>query len=450
MTQSPLLEENFLVSMENLFNSLESINGFIWGYVNFTLIALLGLYFAWKSRLYQFRALPYVWRIFWDYQKGKSPSGIGVHPLKAFYASVGGCLGVSNIVGVCIAVQIGGPGALFWAWIAAFLGMLLKYSEIFLGMRYRKLNANGGYDGGPMHYLQKAFRGKWLAILSCILLCLYGVEIYMFNVVVESISVNWHLSPFVVIPALLALTFLAVSGGIRRVAEISCKIIPLFLLLFLAMSFWTILMNFEKVPAMFRLIFQSAFTPQAGIGAFAGSSVMMALSMGMSRACYSSDIGIGYASVIHATSGSKSPSTQASLSLFSIVLDTLIVFTLSIMVVLVTDVWKMPINAAIMVQTAFARYFPFVYIFMPIYLFILGYTTIISFYAVGEKCARFVFPKQGKFIFMTYAILAFIGFSFLDGTVVFTVLSLVGGALLIINLAAIFRLRKEISFELPM
>ncbi|NGX45126.1 MAG: Amino-acid carrier protein AlsT [Chlamydiae bacterium] len=449
LTESLFFEENLAPFMDPFFDFLESVNGLLWGYVNFALIVLFGLYFAWKSRLFQFRAMPSAFRLFLKYHTEKSSSDQGIAPLKAFYASLGGCLGVSNIVGVCTAVQIGGPGALFWAWIAAFLGMILKYSEIYLGMRYRVKNKDGGYDGGPMFYLQKAFRGKWIAVLACLLLSFYGVEIYMFNVVVESVSVNWHVSPLLVIAVLLVLTFVAVSGGIRRVATISAKIIPLFLLLFLAMSFWTMGMNLEKIPAMFRLIVESAFTPQAGMGAFAGSSVMMALSMGISRSCYSSDIGIGYASVIHATSSNPSAQKQASLSFFSIILDTLVVFSLSIMVVLVTDIWKMPIDAALMVQTAFARYFPFVHIFMPIYLFILGYTTIISFYAVGEKCLRFVFPKRGRLIFNGYAAVAFIAFSFVDGRAVFTLLSLAGGGLLMINLIAIFKLRKEIDFTLP-
>jgi AGCS family alanine or glycine:cation symporter len=435
--------------MDPFFDFLESVNGLLWGYINFSLIMLLGIYFAWKSRLFQFRALASSLRTFLKYHTDTTSHSSGIPPLKAFYASLGGCLGVSNIVGVCIAVQIGGPGALFWAWVAAFLGMILKYSEIFLGMRHRVKSTEGTFEGGPMHYLQKAFKGKWVAITACLLLGFYGVEIYMFNVVVESVSVNWQISPLIVIGALLGLTLFAVSGGIRRVAEISSKIIPLFLLFFLIMSFWTLGMNLEKLPAMFRLIISSAFTPQAGVGAFAGSSVMMALSMGISRSCYSSDIGIGYASVIHAASSNTSAQTQASLSFFSIILDTLVVFTLSIMVVLVTEIWKMPIDAALMVQTAFARYFPYVHIFMPIYLFILGYTTIISYYAVGEKCLRFVFPKRGRLIFNLYAAVAFVLFSFIEGRAVFTLLSLAGGALLVINLIAIFRLRNEIDFTLP-
>ena len=327
--------------------------------------------------------------------------------------------------------------------------MILKYSEVYLGMRHRVQKGNGSYEGGLTYYLQKAFRAKWVVVLACLLLSFYGVEIYMFNVVVESVSVNWHISPPIIIGLLLALTFFAVKGGIRRVASICSKIIPLFLLLFLGMSFWTLAMHFEKIPAMFRLIFESAFTPKAAIGAFAGSSVMMALSMGMSRSCYSSDIGIGYASIIHAASSNPSAQSQASLAFFSVIIDTLVVFTLSIMVILITDIWKMPLDAALMVQTAFARYFPFVHIFMPIYLFILGYTTIISFYAVGEKCLRFVFPKRGRLVFNCYAIMAFILFSFIKGTIVFTLLSLAGGGLLIINLIAIFKLRNEIDFSLP-
>lgn len=144
--------------MVNFFFCLEKINDFIWAYINFILIVALGLVFAWRSNFFQLRKFAKILKIFWGFYQKEEKSATGVPPLKAFFAAIGGCIGIGNVVGICTAIQIGGPGALFWTWIAGFLGMLLKYSEVYLGMIHRVKNANGGYDGGPMFFLKKAFK----------------------------------------------------------------------------------------------------------------------------------------------------------------------------------------------------------------------------------------------------------------------------------------------------
>lgn len=432
----------------SLFIYLDAINDFIWGYAGFFLIFLFGIYFTFTSGFYQIRKLPAIFLDFISQIKQKDQtSKEGLHPIKVFFAAIGGCIGIGNIVGICTAVQIGGPGALFWTWIAAFLGMILQYSEVFLGMRYRVKNPEGGYSGGPMYFLPKAFKGKWVGIVVSLLLCVYGVEIFMFNVITDSVSTNWHLSKPLVVFLLFGLVMFAAKGGIKRVSDICSAIIPLFILIYVGMTFWILVENGAMIPSLLKTVFEGAFTSQAAQGAFAGSSIMLAISMGLSRGAYSGDIGVGYTSVIHAESRSQNPQKQASLTIIGIFLDTFIVCTLSIFLVLATGTWKEPLDVTLMVQNALAHYFPFMDIFMPFFLFSLGYTTIISYFVVGLKCAKFISGKYGPLLYYTYAALALPIFSFVSAQQAFIIMSLVGAFLLMFNLIGTFLLRKEIYFE---
>ncbi len=429
-----------------LFVHLEAINDFIWGYVAFLLITLLGIYFTLRSGFFQIRKFIPTFKTFMALRTHKKQER-GMHPIKTFYAAIGGCIGIGNIVGICTAVQIGGPGALFWTWIAGFLGMLIQYSEVFLGMRYREKNDQGSYDGGPMYFLPKAYRGNWVAILVSLLLCIYGVEVFMFNVMADSIAVNWHINKVLVVGVLLAAVLVVTFGGIQRVGMVCSKVIPAFIILYLGMGFWVLFLHGPEIPGIVSMIFKGAFTHQAAIGGFAGSSVILAISMGLSRGAYSGDIGVGYMSIIHSESSEQNHSKQASLAIMVIFIDIFIVCTMSILLALVTGKWHSSPDVTLMVQDALGMHFPYMDVFMPFFLFLLGYTTIIAYFAVGVKCARFISAKQGPRLYYALGCTALVVFAFVGPEQAFVVMSLSGAALLILNLIGIFLLRKEIKFK---
>lgn len=176
--------------IENFFYILTEIEELLWGYLGVPMILIIGLYLTFKSGFFQLRKFPAIIRTFLSFMKVHESQKGGVHPLKAFFASIGGCVGVGNVVSICTAIQIGGPGALFWIWLTAMIGSLVKYAEVYLGLRYRIPNGQGGYHGGPMYFIQQVFKGSWAPIFVSLLLCLYGIEIYQFNVVTESIANN--------------------------------------------------------------------------------------------------------------------------------------------------------------------------------------------------------------------------------------------------------------------
>lgn len=432
---------------DSIFVFLESIDRFFWSYVAFILIAILGSCLTIYTRFFQFRALPSILSTFMQLLNSSSDQSRGVHPLKAFCASVGGMIGIGNVVGIVTAIQLGGPGALLWVWVAAMIGGIIKYSEIYLGLRYRVPNDRGGYDGGPMYFLQQAFSWRGVPILVAILLCIYGVEIYQFAVVSESVSSNFGINRYLVIISLLISVLYASVGGVARIGRICSLVMPLFVLVYMAMALRIVIGEIHLLPAVLRDVFISAFTGHAAIGGFAGSSIILAIQHGIARAAYSADIGIGYDSIIQSESTTVYPERQARLAILGVCVDN-IVCTMSILIVLMTGIWKaeVPIEASHLVQTAMSQYFPGMQFFMPLFILVVGYTTLIAYFTVGIKCARFLHPRHGEKIYLIYGTAMLLLFSFLEQGQALIVMSIAGALLLSINLMGIFKLRHAIAF----
>ncbi|MDF2576555.1 MAG: D-alanine/glycine transport protein sodium-dependent [Chlamydiales bacterium] len=437
--------------MHTLFENILSFEWILWGYFAVPIMVIVGLYLSFYANWIQIRQFPASVRYFFScFRPSDDDQGIkrGITPLQAFFASMGGCIGIGNVVGVCTAVQIGGPGAAFWMWFAALLGMILKYSEVYLGIKYREPNTQGGYDGGPMYFLQKAFTSKWIPYVVAFLLCIYGVEIYIFDVVKDSIVSTSGWNPLLVTLILLGLVLLGGSGGIKRVGIISEWMIPIFIIIFAGMVLWVLLQNIMILPRLILMIVKSAFTGHAATGAFVGSTAALAIHKGFIRACYTGDIGVGYASIIQSEAKTSEPHKQASLAIFGIFVDTFLICSFSILIILATNLWKEPLDASLLVQTALSRYFPYMEIFMPIFIFLLGYSTLIAYFSIGVKCSQFLSPKHGKKFFYAYAVAAFIFFSFKEATEAIAIMGIAGGLLLVINVIGILRLRHEIHFDI--
>lgn len=441
--------------LELALHYLDVIDDLFWGYLGVPALILMGLYLSIKSKFFQVRTFPKISKLFFSFIGGCEPTNCdgtqkrGIPPLQAFFASIGGCIGIGNIVSVCTAVQVGGPGAILWMWIAAAIGMLVKYSEIFLGVKYRVKNESDSYNGGPMIYLQRVFSGQFIPKLLAFLLCIYGVEVYMFKIIGHSISTTWHLDYNSVIMVLLGFILLAGRGGVKLVGKISSFLIPIFLILFFGLSGWVFILNYSKIPAVLAAIFKGAFSGHAALGGFAGSTLMMTISQGVKKACYTGDIGIGYASVIHSETEEAIPSRQAALGIFGIFLDTFVICTLSVLLIMVTDVWTLGIHEDTVVAAALGKYFPHVEYIWPVFIFLLGYSSLIAFFAVGKKAAQFLSPKYGSKVFFIYSTIAFLFFAFLGNeNQALALMSVTGMLLLTINLYGMFLMRNDIEFNL--
>lgn len=434
--------------LDYLFSFLTKFDEIFWGYIAFVLIILLGFYLTIQTRFFQIRKIPLIFKAFVQFLYQPSDGKPSAYPLKTFFATTGGMIGIGNVAGIVTAVQLGGPGALFWVWVAGIIGAILKYCEIYLGYKYRMINKEGGFDGGPMYYLNMAFRSRLLPLAVAMLLCVYAVEIYQFSVITESVSSNWHLDRIVVIIVLLTLVLVSALGGLSRIGQICVWVMPLFLVLYFAMGMSVIIQEFSEIPALFASVFKSAFTGHAAVGGFAGSSAVLAIQHGIARAAYCSDIGIGYDSIIQSESTSIHPQRQARRAVFGVFIDNMIC-SFSILLVLISGVWKsvIPLDGSELVQVALGNYFPYMQFFMPFFFIIVGFSTIIAYFVVGVKCASFLFPKWGKKFFIVYGSAAFIFFSYVPQFQALLIMSASGAILLVINLLGIFRLRKEIAFD---
>jgi alanine or glycine:cation symporter, AGCS family len=433
--------------LNNVFHFLSQIDEVFWGYFAFILIMVFGFCLSWRAGFFQICALPHICKTFFHFLKATHKGERGVHPLKAFFASTGGMIGIGNVVGIVTAVQIGGPGALVWVWIAGIIGAIVKYCEIYLGFKFRVANQEGGYDGGPMYFLPKAFKSPLFPLAVASLLCIYGVDIYQFSVITESITSNWHIPRPLVIGVLLASVLYAGVGGVQRIGRICSWIMPFFLVVYVLIGIWVIGHETQMLPALMGDVFRSAFTGHAAVGGFAGASVLLAIQHGIARAAYSSDIGIGYDSIIQSESSTVHPERQSRLAILGVFIDN-IICTISILIVLVSGVWKAedPLLGSQLVQVGLSHYIPYMKYFIPLFFIVTGYTTIIAYFVVGIKCARYLAPRWGRRIYIVYGTAAFIFFSFIPQSQTLLVMSVSGALLLMTNLAAIFRLRHEIAF----
>lgn len=431
-----------------LYDILTRVDDFLWSYLGIYFVLLSGIYFALKSKGFQFRVLKDFSIYKTLYSVSKDTNVRGINPFKLYFASVGGMIGLGNLVVVVTSITIGGPGALFWIWFAAFAGMLIKYSEIYLGVKFRKHNSKGGYDGGPMFYLQKAFNNKWLPILSCILLCIYGAEVVQFKIISDTLSQTFNFNWLLVASGFALLVLYSSIGGVKRLASICTVLMPLFMIFYVLMCIWVVCRNIDALPLMLLVILKSALTGHAPVAGFVGSTALAAVHFGVARAVYSGDLGIGYDSMVQSETKSKNPGHQARLAIFGVLTD-LIICTCTVLVVLLTGTWKDPSikQPSLYIIKSLSMYFPYMDGFMSLVFFIAGYTTIIAYFTVGIKCASFLNKKYGKGVYTTYGIVAFLLTKYTNQDSLICLMSIAGGLLVLMNVSAIIKLRKFIKFE---
>lgn len=438
--------------IENFFNKLIYFNdAILWGYVGLTMILGSIVYLSFKSRFLQITQIPKILHYFWACRKDSAHCEIGTSPMKVFYAALGGCIGIGNLATVGIAIQIGGPGALFWICMVSLFGSIIKYAEVYLGLKFRVRNSDKGYDGGPMYFLQHAFpRYKVLfPMLVCFFLCVYGVDVYMFTIIKSSFENNFHIPNSIATGGLLLVLVLGVLGGVDRIGRIGSILLPLFLGAYTCMSLWVFITHSDIFPSVLKSVIVSAFTGHAAIGAFVGSSFLLTISKGMSSSVYASDLGVGFASVISAETARNDFPQQAGLVVFGVYLNTFIVCLCSMLLVLVTGVWTKPeVDGGMLVQHALSHSFKNMEYFMPFFLFILGYTSLLSSFMTGVKCAKFISRKRGIVLYYAYALAMFIVFSYFDTYYALIIMTLAGGFLTIINLAGILKLSNEIDYKI--
>jgi AGCS family alanine or glycine:cation symporter len=431
-------------SLESL---LMCVDQFLWNFVGLTLILTVGIYLSYKSKFFQFKVLLNFRQYIKDLINCDGRDRNGVHPIKLYFASIGGTIGLGNIVAIASTVTLGGPGSLIWIWIASILGMLVKYSEIYLGIKYRVKNSNNSFDGGPMYYLKAAFTNRHIPVVVCLFLCLYGAEIFQFNVLTTTLQKTFGIQKYTALILLLITVLLSSFKGVKRLADICALLMPPFMVTYMILGVVIIFDHAAILPSTLKLILNSFWGAKSQIGGVASGSFLVTAHYGLSRAVYSGDIGIGYDSIIQSETQSRHPEKQARMAVFSLFTDTTIC-TISLLILLVTGVWQQDIASDDYIKTAFAMYLPKSCAdYFVAFLFIsAGFTTIVGYLVVGQKCAQFINARYGKQVYTVYAALAFTVFSFCSQDLVLTIMSISGGLLMSINIIGLVKLRKHIKF----
>ena len=442
-----------------IINVNTALNNFIWGLPAMICIIGAGLWLTIRTRAIQVRKFGTAMnntlgRVF---EKKTAKDG-SISPFQAVCTALAGTVGTGNIAGVAGAVAIGGPGAVFWMWCSAFLGMCTKFSEVVLAIHYREKNAQGEYIGGPMYYIKNGLgsRWGWLASLYAIfgVMTVFGTgNATQVNTIVSSIDTA--LTTFNLIDAdqvsvmklmigiIIALVVSVVLlGGINRIGQVTEKLVPFMALLYIVLSIGVIVLNVKAVPHVFRMIFEGAFNPSAFTGGLVGS-LFISLKKGVSRGIFSNEAGLGTGSIAHACSDTDDAVQQGYFGIFEVFMDTIVICTLTALVILCSGV---PVNygqdagAELTISGFISTYGNWVSIFTAISMCCFAFSTIISWGLYGSRCVEFILTSKAvKPFLVVYSLVSIVGAT-VDLGLLWDIAETFNGMMAIPNLVALFLL----------
>ncbi|MBB4315186.1 alanine/glycine:cation symporter family protein [Roseospira marina] len=322
-----------------------------------------------------------------------------ITPFQALTTALSATIGTGNIAGVATAIFLGGPGAVFWMWLTALVGMATKYAEAVLAVRYRETDANGRYVGGPMYYIRNGLGRRW-AWLGWLFALFATIAAFGIGNTVQSNSVAQALEGTVGIPTLAtglvlaALTFMVIIGGVKRIGSVAEHLVPLMAVLYIISALTILGVNYADVPAALSLIFTDAFTGTAAAGGFAGAGVMAAIRFGVARGVFSNEAGLGSAPIAHAAAKTNDPVRQGCVAMLGTFIDTILVCTMTALVILTTGAWTSGQTGAELSALAFDTGLPGGDWIVTIGLVVFAFTTILGWSYYGERAAQFIFgPK---------------------------------------------------------
>jgi len=429
---------------------LKALDAFVWGPPLLILLVGTGIYLTIRLGLLQVARLPKAFQLIFTKDKGHGD----VSSFAALCTALAATVGTGNIIGVATAIKVGGPGALFWMWMAAFFGMATKYAEGLLAIKYRTKDANGAVAGGPMHYILLGMGEKWrpLAIffaLAGVLVALLGIGTFtQVNSITESIQNTAQVNPAITALILSIFVGIAVFGGLKSISKVSTAVVPFMAIVYILGTLTVILFNIEKIPATLALIFTSAFSPTAAVGGFAGASIRMAIQNGVARGVFSNESGLGSAPIAAAAAKTNEPVEQGLISMTGTFIDTLIICTLTGLTILVPGVWSGDLNGVALTQSAFSTVFSY---FGPslltIFLVLFAFTTILGWNYYGERCFEFLFGVRFIWLYrVVFVVMVLLG-GFIELDMVWIIADIVNALMALPNLIALLVLSPVVIAE---
>lgn len=435
----------------DLMTILQSIDSIVWGPPLIILLLGTGIFLSLRLGMIQVVKLPMALRLIFKAQnKGEGD----VSSFRSLCVALAATVGTGNIVGVATAIKLGGPGALFWMWLAAFFGMATKYAEGLLAIKYRTIDTNGEVAGGPMYYIERGLGQKWkpLAIffaMAGVLVALLGIGTFpQVNAVIESVNVAFGVPVYYTAAVVTILVALITIGGLQSIAKASSAIIPFMAFVYVAICLVILIINVEQIPAAIALVMESAFTGHAAAGGFAGSTVMMAMQAGMARGMFSNESGLGSAPIVAAAAKTKWPAEQGLISMTGTFIDTLIICMMTGLTIILTGVWTGPLAGAAMTSSVYAMYFgDFGTQALTFCLVLFAFTTTLGWNYYGERCCYYLFGAKAIKLYRLIFIVMVASTVFLKLDEIWVLADIVNGLMAIPNLIALLGLSGVIVYE---
>lgn len=430
---------------------LSQINSLVWGPPLLILLVGTGIFLTIRLKLLQVTKLPLALRLIF---KAENQGTGDISSFAALCTALAATIGTGNIVGVATAIKMGGPGALFWMWFAAFFGMATKYAEGCLAIKYRQIDANGQISGGPMYYIENGLGKSYkpLAIIFAIfgvLVAYFGIGTFaQVNAIIDSCQLSLGLTPAVTGCILTVLVALVTLGGLKSIANVSSKLIPLMTVLYFIICIFILLCNAAQIPAAIALVIKSAFTTTAATGGFAGATIMMAIQFGVARGVFSNESGLGSAPIAAAAAKTNSPGEQGLISMTGTFIDTIIICSLTGLTLIVTNAWSGETAGAAMTQAAFSTVWAnFGPLLLTISLSLFAFTTILGWNYYGERCCEYLMGTKAILPYRIIFILLIASGAFLKLEFIWLLADTVNGLMAIPNLIALLLLSKVVVDE---
>ena len=437
--------------MDAISTILNEIDSLLWGPPLIVLLLGTGIYLTLRLNLMQVFRLPLALSLIF---RAKNHGEGDVSSFKALCVALAATVGTGNIVGVATAVKLGGPGAVFWMWVAAFFGMATKYAEGLLAVKYRTTDEKGEIAGGPMFYIRHGMGEKWAPMAAffagaCILVAFFGIGTFpQVNAIVDSMHIAFGV-PREVSDGIVTLLVAAITiGGLQSISRVASKIVPFMAVVYVVVSLGLIVMNLSAVPDAIALIIKSAFSGEAAVGGFAGSTLMMAMQKGIARGIFSNESGLGSAPIAAAAAKTKWPAEQGLISMTGTFIDTIIICSMTGLALVLTGVWQGNSAGAMMTTDAFATTYgqPGVAI-LTVSLVLFAFTTILGWNYYGERASIYLFGTKGIMPYRLLFIVLVASGAFLKLDAIWTLADIVNGLMAIPNLIALCALSGVIVSE---
>ena len=391
-----------LLAVENINRVLNSI---IWGPIMLLLLLGTGIYFTLRTNFLQVRKFNFILNktLFSIFKKSDNKNNKLITPFQALTTALAGTIGTGNIVGTATAIAIGGPGALFWIIFSSFFGMMTKYAEILLSIKYRRIKSDGTFVGGPMYYIRDGLHNKWLALLFAVfgLLASFGIgNIAQINSISTSMHNSLNINPLYTGIAVAILVSFVIIGDAKRIARATEKIVPFMACFYIFITIIVLAANYKSIISSIVIIFKSAFSETAAVGGFVGSSIILTIKNGISKGIFTNEAGLGSSPIAHAIADTNHPVNQAMWGILEVFIDTIVICSLTGIAIISSGKWSSGLLGADLAISSYSvglgGFAPYAISFSILFF---AFSTLIGWSFYGERCLEYI-VKTNKFNFL--------------------------------------------------